>query len=222
MLYAKVSRVSSNVSKGTVMTLMSIDAHRPRDLAEENLHCLWSVPLMLALTIVFISRILGLAVLPGLAVAGLAAYVNRRSLDIYAVVEDKLMASQQQRLQKLSEFLEGILVVKLFSWEHTVVNSITSIRDQELACVKKRAYCIAAIMTVMLSASTIMSVVSFATFVALGHKLTPQVVFPVMYLFDLTTFPMMLFPNIVSTVASSHVSFCRLVVSALWEFPLLL
>ena len=214
MLFAKVERVSSNVSKGAVMTLMSTDAHRPYELADENIHFLWSAPLILILTIILASRILGVAVLPGLGVAVVVAYVNRRSIDIYAVVEDKLMKCQQTRLQKLAEFLEGILVVKFFSWEHGVVSSVTAARDQELACVKKRAYCIAAVMTVVLSASTIMSVASFATYAALGHELTAEVVFPAMYLFDLVTMPMIVFPNIISCIASARVSFARLAVRA--------
>jgi hypothetical protein len=44
-----------------------------------------------------------------------------------------------------------MLVVKLFSWEHSVVERIKKARDRELRFVKKYAYGIAAIMSVIVS-----------------------------------------------------------------------
>jgi ABC-type multidrug transport system fused ATPase/permease subunit len=96
-----------------------------------------------------------------------------------------------------------------------MLKRITRVRNAELVFVKRFSYGIATIMTVIWSASTLMAVASFATYAALGHELTPEKVFPVLYLYDMMTFPLINFPYTVSTLASTATAFRR--IKVLWR-----
>ena len=191
------------------MTVMATDVNRLRELSN-NFHSSWSAPLTVLIAIALAWRLLGVAILPGIGVLCIVIPVNARSSRMFSKVNDDLMAQQQQRMQRLSEILEGILVVKLFSWEHTMATRVSDVRDRELTFVKKYSYGIATIMTVIWSASTLMAVASFAAYAAMGKTLTPEIVFPTLYLYDMMTFPMIQFPYVVSTLASTVTSFKRI------------
>lgn len=87
---------------------------------------------------------------------------------------------------------------------------ITTVRDKELTFVKRFSYVIATIVSVIWSASTLMAVASFVTYAAMGNKLTAGIVFPVLYLFNMMTFPMIEFPFAVSTLMATGTSFKRI------------
>lgn len=50
LIYSKLSRVTCNISKGAVMTLVSTDSNRVNELAD-NFHDVWAAPLTVLVAI---------------------------------------------------------------------------------------------------------------------------------------------------------------------------
>ncbi len=115
-----------------------------------------------------------------------------------------------------------MLAVKLFSWEHAMLSHISTARVKELQFVKRFAYTLAVIISVFTSTSCLMSIAAFSTYAALGHELTPGVVFPTLYLFEMLNFPLIEFPYCLSLLAATETAFKRILVWDVACFSLLL
>lgn len=109
LVYDKLTRVCSSVSKGAVMTLVGTDVNRITDLAE-CFHDLWAAPAIVLVVIGLSWRLLGVAVLPGMAVIGLVVSLNIYSSQLFSTVQDGIMEHQQTRMQRLAEMLEVCVV----------------------------------------------------------------------------------------------------------------
>ena len=49
------------------------------------------------------------------------------------------MTVTDQRIKSMNEILNGVRVLKLYAWEMAFIQSITSIREQELGYIRKKA-----------------------------------------------------------------------------------
>jgi ATP-binding cassette, subfamily C (CFTR/MRP), member 1 len=214
------------------MTLASNDMFRVGELAE-NIHSVWSMPVNVVIALSMAWRLLGVATLPAIAIALLALAYNLHSSYAFTTIQDNLNSSQQQRLQALAEVLDvrqrfrvstvfrcvmlfrglssqGIQVTKLLSLEHRIASKIRALRGSELHEVKRLSYKTASVVTVVRTASILMSVVALAFYYMLGNALTPSVIFPALYLFETVSFPIIQFPYTVSIVASTLSSVSRI------------
>eukprot|EP01094_Clydonella_sp_ATCC50884_P009249 TRINITY_DN1877_c0_g4_i2.p1 TRINITY_DN1877_c0_g4~~TRINITY_DN1877_c0_g4_i2.p1 ORF type:complete len:1344 (+),score=519.36 TRINITY_DN1877_c0_g4_i2:436-4467(+) len=207
-VYAKSLRTST-VDKGEVVTLMSVDAGRPRELLS-NFFWLWASPLTLLGCIALIARSLGWAVVPALVIMALIAPGNYMASLKFESVEEYLMELQQKRIKKITEVLQGILVVKLFTWEKRMEERVHEIRAGEVRAVKQFSYLLAGIMSMITGASTLMCVSTFATYVLLGHSLEPASVFTTLYLFSVAQWPLLDFPFTVARISKATASAKRL------------
>ena len=72
------------------------------------------------------------------------------------------------------------------------------------------AYLLAFIMSVITGASTLMSVFTFTAYSLLGHTLSPDIIFTVMYMFGIAQWPLLDFPHALSRVAKSLISARRI------------
>jgi hypothetical protein len=72
----------------------------------------------------------------------------------------------------MNEILSGIRIIKFYAWEAAFEGKISSIRDEELAILKKMAYIIAIGFTLVLaSAPAIQPIAIFYTYSSLGNQL---------------------------------------------------
>jgi hypothetical protein len=108
MLYVKASRISSNVSKGEVMTLATTDATRVKRLSE-HAHKIWSAPVCVLLSLALVLRLLGPSALAGVAVALIVLLINWRASRTFSSVNDNIMKHQQTRMQRFAELIEVCL-----------------------------------------------------------------------------------------------------------------
>jgi len=72
----------------------------------------------------------------------------------------------------MNEILSGIRIIKFYAWEAAFEGKISSIRDEELAILKKMAYAIAIGFSLVLASTPIIQpVVIFYTYSSLGNQL---------------------------------------------------
>lgn len=110
----------------------------------------------------------------------------------------------------MTEFLDGIRVIKFSAWEEYFLKRIKKVRDQELGELKSKKYLDAGCVYFWASTPILMSVLTFSTYVWLGNVLTPAKVFTSLSLFNMLIMPLNNFPWVVNGLVQSLVSIRRL------------
>lgn len=73
----------------------------------------------------------------------------------------------------MTEFLDGIRVIKFYSWERYFLLRISSVRERELSELRAKKYLDAGCVYFWATTPILMSVFTFVTYVYLGNQLTP-------------------------------------------------
>ena len=84
----------------------------------------------------------------------------------------------------MTEFLDGIRVIKFYSWEKYFLTRIDQVREKELGRLRAKKYLDAGCVYFWATTPILMSVFTFITYVYIGNKLTPSKVRP-FYFFHL-------------------------------------
>ncbi len=83
------------------------------------------------------------------------------------------MIFKDKRVKLMTEFLQGIRIIKFFSWEKYFLFRINELREKELSQIKAKKYLDAGCVYFWATTPILMSVFTFITYVLLGNKLTP-------------------------------------------------
>ncbi|PWA25700.1 hypothetical protein CCH79_00001636, partial [Gambusia affinis] len=124
---------------GETVNLMSADAQRFNDVTK-FIHLLWSCPLQIIVSIVFLWLELGPSTLAGVAVMLLMVPVNGLLANQAKKIQQENMKSKDKRLKIMNEILNGIKTLKLFAWEPSFQTQVENIRGEELKVMRKFAY----------------------------------------------------------------------------------
>ena len=194
---------------GEMVNLMSIDSQRFMDLVT-FLNYLWSAPYQAVLAIIFLYFTIQYAVFAGLIVMLLLIPINSVLAAVNRKIQARQMALKDKRIKAVTEMLNGIKVIKLYSWESPHQSEILSLRDQEMRMLKYSAIMAAISGFFWQSAPVLVSLASFATYVLAGNALTADVAFVALSLFGLLKVPLATIPWTISMVVESSVSVTRL------------
>lgn len=120
------------------------------------------------------------------------------------------MKNKDQRSKLMDELLSGIKVIKLYAWEAPILEKINTIRNAELAMLKKIAY-LTAFQTFTWSCTPfLVTFTSFCVYAQIGEGvLTSSKIFVSLSLFNLLQFPMAVLPNVISACVEASVSLNR-------------
>ncbi|XP_076194947.1 ATP-binding cassette sub-family C member 2 isoform X3 [Aptenodytes patagonicus] len=142
-IYKKALTMSSATRKestvGETVNLMSADAQRFMDMAN-FIHQLWSSPLQIILSIVFLWGELGPSVLAGIAVMVLLIPINGFLVAKAKTIQVRNMKNKDERMKIMSEILNGIKILKLFAWEPSFEKRVNEIRARELTDLMNFSY----------------------------------------------------------------------------------
>ena len=131
------SLVLSNDSRqtsttGEIVNLMTVDAGRIADLCG-YLHICWSGPYQVILALVFLYEALGPSIFAGVFIMIVMIPVNLFIADKSKNLNKIQMTCKDDRTKLMDEMLNGIKVIKLYSWESFFLKKVTKVRDAELA-----------------------------------------------------------------------------------------
>jgi ATP-binding cassette, subfamily C (CFTR/MRP), member 1 len=192
-IYRKSLRISSAAKKdttvGEIVNLMAVDAQRFFELVS-YLHVLWSGPVVIGVAIYMLWTYLGVAVFSGLAVMILMVPVSGIIAGKLRDLQVVQMKVKDERVKSMNEILNGMKVLKLYAWEPSFEKLIFGTRDKEMTILKKMALLNAGTYFVWSLAPFLVSLASYITFVLLGGRLTPEVAFVTVALFNILRFPM--------------------------------
>ncbi|XP_068597286.1 ATP-binding cassette sub-family C member 2 [Brachionichthys hirsutus] len=209
MVLSNEARKESTV--GETVNLMSADAQRFNDITN-FIHLLWSCPLQILLSIVFLWLELGPSVLAGLAVMVVMVPINALIASKARKIQIENMKFKDERLKVMNEILNGIKILKLYAWEPSFQTHVEHIRDQELKVMKKFAYLASVSTFIFQCAPALVSLVTLGVFVwvSTDNVLTAEKAFTSIALFNIMRFPLALLPILIATMVQTTVSRKRL------------
>lgn len=214
-VYKKALTVSNSTRKestvGETVNLMSADAQRFMDLTN-FIHLLWSSPMQIGLSVVFLWLELGPSVLAGLAVMVLLVPINIVLANLSKGLQMKNMKKKDSRMKIMNEILSGIKILKFYAWEPSFENQVEDIREKELHHMLRYSYLHSVSFFIFTCAPFLVSVASFAVYVSVNVKnvLDAQRAFTSISLFNILRFPLAMLPMLISSMVQTGVSVSRL------------
>ncbi|XP_048464738.1 canalicular multispecific organic anion transporter 1 isoform X1 [Rhincodon typus] len=214
-VYKKALTVSNTVSKestmGEIVNLMAVDAQRFNDVTN-FIHLLWSSPLQILVGVVFLWQELGPSVLAGLAIMILLIPVNGILMSRTKNLQMKNMKLKDQRMKLMNEILNGIKVMKFYTWEPSFAEQIFGIRDKELKVMKKSFYLLTVAVFLVTCMPFMVTLTSFGVYLIVdpNNVLDAEKAFTSISLFNILRFPLMMLPLVISSIVQAGISSKRL------------
>lgn len=160
----------------------------------------------------FLYDILGVAAFTGIALLILLIPLNGFVAAKMKYFHMKQMKKKDQRVKIMNEILSGIKVLKLYAWEPSFEKSVQTIREKELQIIKHGAITSALVFLIWNIAPVLVTVISFASFMFIdeNNKITPNIVFVSLSLFNILRAPMTMFPMMIMQMTQAAVSLKRI------------
>ncbi|XP_011404304.1 PREDICTED: multidrug resistance-associated protein 7-like isoform X1 [Amphimedon queenslandica] len=195
-------------STGQVVNHMSTDVDRIVNFCP-SFHQFWSLPFQISVSLYLLYRQVGLAFIAGVVFCILLIPVNRWLAKKIGELSTKMMTQKDNRVKLMTEILTGIRVIKFYAWEKNFADKVNNIRSSELKSLAGRKYLDALCVYFWATTPVLISIMTFSTYVALGHKLTAAKVFTSLALFNMLISPLNAFPWVLNGLVEAWVSVKR-------------
>lgn len=106
--------------------------------------------------------------------------------------------------------MQGIRLIKFFSWENFYLGQINALRVKEMATVRKFSLALAAMIGSVTFMPVLASILSFITYYLTGHDLNIAIIFTSLQFFGIIRQPLTVLPFVMSAVAQAMVSLDRI------------
>ncbi|KAJ3196969.1 hypothetical protein HK101_006830 [Irineochytrium annulatum] len=213
-VYGKALRLSpramSEFSMGKIMNFINVDAEGISTLAQES-HAMWVTPIQILATVYLLYNLLGVAVLPSLAIILLSLFLQSSSYTLVGKFQRALLGHSDARLKGIRELVMAIRVIKLHAWEGKFERQVGELRDKQVKAIK--GYNLATMAGYAVSQSTpiLMPLVAFVVYARTTDRgLDPSVIFPALALFSLLIPPLYGLPFAYSQLVRARVSWTRM------------
>ena len=128
--------------------------------------------------------------------------INAYLTNISKRLQIRQMKLKDERVKAMNEILNGMKIIKLYSWEQAFIERIQTIRSKELQMLKRINYLGALIQAIWNLAPFLVSFITFAIYVCIDHqnRLTASKAFVSLSLFNILRFPLAMLPNLVTLI----------------------
>lgn len=210
MIYRKVLTLSRiRGGSGEVINLLSTDVTRVVD-AVVNFHFLWSAFFEVSLIVILAFIELGLSALPCLVFVLLLTPVQIYLGSVTSKLNNQQTSLTTKRVHIMSEILTAIKLIKFYAWEQPFTQRITDIRKQEMQRIKGIMMVKSINFMVVFSVPLIISLTSLGMYVWLGNKLTANISFTVLSVYNTLRYPFFTLPTAVRATSGALIAFKRL------------
>ncbi|KAG0258846.1 hypothetical protein BG011_003028 [Mortierella polycephala] len=209
-IVAERTKKGARSDTGMITNLMAVDANRVSSLAS-SIFFLYTCPIEIFIAMLMLYRVLGFSSFVGLGVMLLTFPVHHIAAKKYAKIQDQLMETRDRRVGLMSELLQGIRMIKFFTWEKNILKRIMEVRDQELRRFV-HLYIINILFTLLWFGSPILvTVMACTSYTKLEHKeLTSPVAFTSMAIFIILRAPLSILPGMMTDLLEAIVSIRRI------------
>ncbi|CCE80487.1 Piso0_003604 [Millerozyma farinosa CBS 7064] len=207
------SEAKQESSTGDIVNLMSVDVQRMSDLVQ-NVQIIWSGPLQIIICLVSLHRLLGRAMWAGVFIMIFMIPLNASIARYQRNLQKTQMKYKDERSRLINEILNNVKSLKLYGWEEPYLQKLGHVRNEkELRNLKRMGIFSAVGGFAWNSAPFLVSCSTFGVFVLIekGRTLSTDIVFPALSLFNLLSFPLAVFPMVITNIVEAQVSIARLV-----------
>ncbi|KAF9898255.1 hypothetical protein BX616_004276, partial [Lobosporangium transversale] len=213
LVFRKATSLSSRAHliypDGAIVNLMSTDASRI-DMAMLSVLLVISIPSFTIATVGILVHMMGPAALLGAAILIFANPIQAWAMARLSPIRKKGSEFTDLRIRLTQEILQGIKVIKFFSWE-------SDIRNSELYNIAKLLYirgAVAATSAVRVlinnSLPVFASALSIILYGAIGNELRPDIIFPALAYFTILRTPLMVLPSCYTVTVDAYVALKRI------------
>jgi ATP-binding cassette subfamily C (CFTR/MRP) protein 1 len=193
---------------GEITNLMSIDAQRMQDLMN-YFNSLWSSPLQIALSLVFLWQQLGASSMGGVCVIIVMIPMTKAVAGWMGTMQRILMKAKDKRVELNVEVLSGMKVIKFQAWEEPFQDRILALREVELKQLLKYIVGTALSRMLWVFIPLLVSMATFGVYVWTGHTLDVASALTALALFDILRFPLFMLPQVINNTVEAIVSLKR-------------
>lgn len=214
LAYRKAMRMSAQAKSafgaGFVQNLASTDANTV-NMVYWFIHYSWAAPLQLCICMAMLYAQLGPSAFVALGVLIALVPVQGMIASMTSRYMKATMTFSDSRVKLINEIVTGIRIIKFMAWESPFSKRVQDARSGELNQ-KRKAAVVNAINSTVLDAGPL--AVALLSFLSYGYTstepLTATRAFTALSLFNILRLPLMVFPSLISTIASADVSVNRL------------
>lgn len=211
LVYNKSLKLSQHArlekSSGDVINLIAVDVNKIQNLSQQ-IHLLFTIPIKVGLAIFLLHCLLGSSIYGGLLVMVFLIPITCLLLKALKKLNQSQMKFKDSRLKLISEILNSIKCIKLYNWEESMMENINEIRnDKELKNLKKSGLIIS--INQFLWYLIPLVILGF-TFYFYNDKLTSDIIFPALALFNILTGPIILLPALITSLIEASIASKRL------------
>ncbi|XP_064455602.1 ATP-binding cassette sub-family C member 4-like [Ornithodoros turicata] len=214
LVYRKALRLSqsalSKTAVGQMVNLLSNDVNR-FDQSVLFVPYLFAGPLQTIVITWILWEYLGVSCLAGISFVLLYIPFQGCLGKAFSKLRAQTAALTDERIRYVNEFVAGMRVIKMYSWEKPFANLVADMRRREVRKIRETSVLRAVNMGVFFMSSKLVLFLCFVTFALLGNPLTSECVFVSMSLFNSLRLAMTLyFPYGMGQGAETLISIKRL------------
>ena len=202
MVFRKTLTLSAQARQhsSAALTLMNSDTSKVSDLLPYFHNMLWSSPLQIIVSLAMLVYYLDWrSALAGMLVMALLIPINAWLTDRVKVAQNRLMKAKTKRTSAISETVNGIRVLKYFTWEGLMRKRIQELRQEEESAMRVSNIISAVASMFMGAAPGLVTVAVLGVFSFTGGELTLENTFPALSVMNIMRFAMNMLPNQVDT-----------------------
>ncbi|XP_027249743.1 multidrug resistance-associated protein 4 isoform X4 [Cricetulus griseus] len=195
---------------GQIVNLLSNDVNK-FDQVTIFLHFLWAGPLQAIGVTILLWVEIGISCLAGMAVLVVLLPLQSCIGKLFSSLRSKTAAFTDARIRTMNEVITGMRIIKMYAWETSFAELITSLRRKEISKILGSSYLRGMNMASFFIANKIILFVTFTTYVLLGNQITASHVFVAMTLYGAVRLTVTLFfPSAIEKVSETVISIRRI------------
>jgi ABC-type multidrug transport system fused ATPase/permease subunit len=208
---AKKQGADSQVTTGTIINLMAVDAFKVSELCA-YLHFLWAnTPVQVVVAVFLLYRILGYSSIAGIGMMLILLPINMYVASQFSKIQKLILAATDARIHTTNEVLTNIRIIKYFAWEQRFIGLVNEKRYTELKHLRRRYILWAVAATIWSGSPVFITFLSFYVYTNVENKpLIPSVAFTALSLFQILRIPLDQLADMVAHVQESKVSVDRI------------
>ncbi|KAJ7730232.1 multidrug resistance-associated ABC transporter [Mycena maculata] len=194
---------------GQTTTIISTDATR-LDRFSQFGHNIWDAPIQIMIGVGLLINNLGYSALVGLGVLLLGFPMQMMLVKVMFAQRKKGVKITDTRVRLSNEVLQGIRLIKYYAWESFYTHQIGTLREREIATVRKTAIARAGLIALVTFIPVLASILSFITYALSGHELNVAIIFSSLQFFNIIRAPLVFLPFVLSALSDALVALGRI------------
>ncbi|KAL2915615.1 hypothetical protein HK105_204800 [Polyrhizophydium stewartii] len=213
-IYRKSMRLSpaarQNFSSGKITNLVSTDTQRFEFLIL-YLNLIWTSPVQIVIIVALLISQLGWPALVGAVITIAMGPVQKVLFRVLSKIREEVAPTTDMRVRLTQEGLQGIRVLKFFTWEKPFLQKIEDLRKKEVRLNLKRSIAIAFVSTMAFSLPSIAAAISFIIYSLTAEGgFDPARIFASLAWFNQLPMPLAFLPQVFSSYADVSIAIKRI------------